>query len=213
MIFKKCDLFSPYITLYFKGEDIHSSIFSGILSIIAYSIIFAFGIYYSLNYVYKINPDIYHYTKYIEDAGIYPLNSSSLFHFIQLGNTINWKHDIDFESIRIFGFKYTIENYISHNNLSEHEHWIYGPCNINDVKNIEDIIVNIEFPQKSACIRQYYDINNHKYYTTSEENFKWPELLHGLSNSYTSNYGIIIEKCKNDSLKNNGKFNQKLIHM
>ena len=206
MMLKKCDFFSPHITLYFKGENIHSLIFSGILSIISYSIIFAFGIYYSLNYVYKINPDIYHYTKYIEDAGIFPLNSSSLFHFIHLGNTLDLQHqNIDFESVRIFGFKYTIDNYISNNNLSRYEHWLYGPCYINDTKNIEDIIINKEFPQKSACIRQYYDINNHKYYNTSEDNFKWPELLHGTANVKTSNYGIILEKCRNDSLKNNCK--------
>ena len=120
MIFKKCDLFSPYITLYFKGQDIHSSIFSGILSIISYTIICAFAIYYSIQYVYRTNPNIYFYTKYTEDAGTFPLNSSSLFHFIHLGNTITLKHDnIDFESIRIIGFKYTIDNYISNNNLSQ----------------------------------------------------------------------------------------------
>ena len=122
-----------------------------------------------------------------------------------MGNTITLKHDnIDFDSIRIIGIRYTIDNYISDNDLTKYEHWLYGPCNINDIKNIE-YIINKEFPEKSACIRQYYNINDKKYYNTSEENFKWPELLHGTANVNTSNYGIILEKCRNDSLKNNCK--------
>ena len=48
MIFKKIDMLSPPITLFFKGDNSHSSIFSGILTIVAYIIIVIFGVYYSL---------------------------------------------------------------------------------------------------------------------------------------------------------------------
>ena len=74
MFLKKCDLLSPPITLYFKRQPIHSSIFSGILTIISYTIIFSFIIYYAILYIYKLNPTIYYYTKFTEDAGIFPLN-------------------------------------------------------------------------------------------------------------------------------------------
>ena len=44
-----------------------------------------------------------------------------------------------------------------------------------------------------------------KYYDTTENEFIWPTLMHGCSNDKTSNYGIIIEKCRNDTLKKNCK--------
>ena len=47
---KKFDMISPPITLYFKGEDQHSSIFSGILSIIIGLLILAATIYYFLGF-------------------------------------------------------------------------------------------------------------------------------------------------------------------
>ena len=206
MFFKKCDVISPPITLYFKRYPIHSSIFSGILSIISYTLVLCYGIYKIILYINKANPNIYYYTKFIEDAGIFPLNSSSLFHFIKLGDTKNNKNNknLDFESIRIFGFEYTIDNYISNNDLSKYNHWLYGPCNNNDMKNVEELIIQ-EFPEKSACIRQYFNVENQKYYNISDKNFKWPALLHGCSNDNRVNYGIIIEKCRNNSLKNNCK--------
>ena len=45
MLFKKFDFISPQITLYFKGDEKHSSIFSGIVTIISYTLIFIFMIY------------------------------------------------------------------------------------------------------------------------------------------------------------------------
>ena len=204
MFLKKCDYLSPSITLYFKGFSIHSSMFSGFLTIITYIIIFAFGIYYSLLYIYKNSPNIYYYTKYIEDIGIIPLNESSLFHFIKFGNTNTRENqNIDFDSIRIFGFESEVDIYLSNNNLSQYNHWIYGLCNSNDIKNIKNLANNLEFPEKSACIRYYFDTKTQKYYNTSDNYFKWPALLHGASNDNCINYGIILEKCRNDSLKNN----------
>jgi hypothetical protein len=101
MILKQCDLLSPPITLYFKGYSIHPTIFAGILTIASYLLIFISIIYYSINYIYKVNPNIYFYTRYIENAGIFPLNSSSLFHFIKLTNSMeNEEKSIDYKSIR-----------------------------------------------------------------------------------------------------------------
>ena len=66
---KKFDMISPPITLYFKGEDQHSSIFSGILSIIIGLLILAATVYYFLGFINKDNPKSYFFTRYIEDAG------------------------------------------------------------------------------------------------------------------------------------------------
>ena len=200
MILKQCDLLSPPITLHFKGYSIHPTIFSGILTIATYLIIFASIIYYSINYIYKENPNIYFYTRYIENAGIFPFNSSSLFHFIKLTNTIDSEEkSIDYKSIRIFGFESIVDNYISNNNLSSYDHWLYGPCNIDDINGIEDF-TKIEINENSACIRKYYDSGKNQYFNTNEKNFKWPSLRYGASNKNCTNYGIIMEKCINDSL-------------
>ena len=205
MILKQCDLLSPPITLYFKGYSIHPTIFAGILTIASYLLIFISIIYYSINYIYKVNPNIYFYTRYIENAGIFPLNSSSLFHFIKLTNSMeNEEKSIDYKSIRIFGFENIVDNYISNNNLSSYDHWLYGPCIDDDINGIENF-TKTEINENSACIRKYYDSGKNQYFNTNEKNFKWPSLLYGASNKNSTNYGIIMEKCTNDSLNKNCK--------
>ena len=80
MFLKKFDWISPPITLYFKGENSHVSIYSGILSIIAYVIVVAATIYYALEFINRESPKAYFFTRYIEDAGVFPVNSSQMFH-------------------------------------------------------------------------------------------------------------------------------------
>ena len=78
----------------------------------------SFAIYYTIGFIYKSNPTIYFYTRYVGDAGNFPLNSSSLFHFIRLGNTSNNQNeDIDFQSISIYGFDFSVDLYMSDNNI------------------------------------------------------------------------------------------------
>ena len=77
MFIKKLDMLSPPITLYYKGENNHSSIFSGILTVISYAIILAAGIYYALEFINKDNPTAYFYNRYMEDVGTFPINASS----------------------------------------------------------------------------------------------------------------------------------------
>ena len=50
MIIRKFDYFSPVITLYYKGEKRHSSIFSGIISIIFSIFLITVGIYISIDF-------------------------------------------------------------------------------------------------------------------------------------------------------------------
>jgi len=205
MIFKNFDLISTPITLHYKGDSKHSSIFSGILTIISIIIRISFAIYYTIGFVNKSNPTIYFYTRYVGNAGNFPLNSSSLFHFIRLGNTYdNQNEEIDFQSVSIYGFDFSIDLYMSDNNISNFNHWIYGPCNNDDAKNIKHLetVINQRFPEKGACIRQYYDKEKGKYYNTNEEDFKWPALLKGCVNEDAKNYGFIVEKCRNNGNPN-----------
>ena len=211
MIFKKFDFISPQITLYFKGNTIHPSIFSGIVTIISYLIILAYGIFNTLSFIYKKDPKIYFFTRYIEDAGTFPLNASSMFHFIQMVTTDDNKyHPIDFDAVRFIGIEETIDNYMNITNLYDYNHWVYGPCdNKTDTKGIGHLITQDYFEQ-SACIKKYYNSKDKLYYNQNDINFKWPIILKGCSNPNRTFYGVIMEKCKNDTYKNDCKSTNKI---
>ena len=201
MIFKKLDYLSPRITLYFKGNSIHPTIFSGILTIITIIIISSFGIVYSIQYINKGDKKIYFFNRYVEDAGIFPLNSSSMFHFIQLVRTDNNEYEpIDKKALRIIGLEQTIDNYINDTNKANKEHWIYDTCNNDtDTNGVSHLTTNENFIY-SNCIKKYYSLEDRQYYDTSHKKFKWPIIKHGCSNPNRTFYGIIIERCINDSL-------------
>lgn len=154
MIFKNFDYLSPTITLYFKGNSVHPTRFSGILTIITYIVISAFGIYYLVEYIKKGDKKIYFFNRYVEDAGIFPLNSSSMFHFIRLVRTDNNQYEpIDFKALRIIGLEETIDNYMNDTNIANKDHWIYGPCNNDtDTKGISYLTTNENFIY-SNCIK------------------------------------------------------------
>ena len=208
MFLKKLDLISPPISLYFKGMISHKSIFSGILTILINVITLSFGIYFSKYYFQKKNPKVFSFTRYTENAGNFPINSESMFNFIQLTDIkTNSPESIDFEAINIIGTELEI-SLVEKSDLSQNDHWIYGKCNNNsDTKGIANLI-NFDKFNESACIRKYYNKNDKKYYDTSDEKFRWPILKYGCSHPNRTFYGIIIEKCKNDTLRllNNNKF-------
>jgi len=178
MILKKIDFISPEITLYYKGSLSHSSIISGILSLISCSIIICFSIYYFLALIYreKDSPKIINNHQHIEDAGIFPLNSSSFFHFVSIiedGNQPN-NENFDFTSFNLIGFETYFQAYEYDKDISKYNHWLYGLCNKEiDIKGIENLVTQ-QFFTKSACIRKYYDSSSHNYYEVGDKNFRWP---------------------------------------
>ena len=105
MFLKKLDWLSPPITLYFKGEGSHVSIYSGILSLVAYIIVVVATFYYALGFINRQDPKAYFFNRYIEDAGSFPVNSTQMFHFIQLVDVkSNLKIPFDISKFRVFGF-------------------------------------------------------------------------------------------------------------
>ena len=105
MFLKKIDFLSPDITLYHKGDHSHSSWMSGILSLIQVAIMILVGIYYFLELINHKEPKAYFYSRFVEDAGFYPVNSSSLFHFISIFTHQDpvTEYDFDFLTFRAIG--------------------------------------------------------------------------------------------------------------
>ena len=206
MIIQNLDFLSPEITLFFKGRYKHSSIFSGLITILSYSVILACIIYYTLEFIDRSNPTIYFFNRYVEDTGVYPLNESSLFHYINLISTSRNKSTIyDFNSVRIYGIIRTLDSYIQNYDYFKNSHWEYALCNYDEdikYKKLKDIIDNNTFSQ-SACIKRYYSSQDKKYFNKGESGFIWPTLEHGSSHPNRTLYGIIVETCQNNSLKNN----------
>ena len=201
MFFKKFDIISPTISIYHKGSLKHSSIFSGIISIISVLFIFIIALYYSFDMIRKTNPKVYNIESYIEDVPIFKVNYTSFFHFINIvtvGPTPE-VDGIDFTKFRIIGSKAYYSVYL-HGNIKELNHWIYGPCNnSSDLGEIAKLIT-YDFFQKCACIKKYYDHNTGKYYDIGNPNFKWPEIGHGSSNDENMMYNIYLQNCNENNI-------------
>ena len=203
MFIKQLDYLSPTVTFYHKGFLSHSSILSGILSIISMALILAVAIYFSLDIILRKNPTSFYFNRFVDNAGIFPLNSSSFFHFISISNDLGELRDqgVDFKSFRIIGLETFYQVHSSNrSNLINIDHWIYGFCNNKtDTAEISHLI-DYDYFEKSACIRKYYNSREKKYYDTWEENFRWPLMAHGTFNPNNKFYCVIIEKCFDETL-------------
>ena len=135
MFIKYLDFLSPTITFYYKGFLSHSSILSGILSIIAIIFVIILSVYFSLDIIKKANPKTFYLHSFVADAGIYQLNSSSLFHYISTiqiykGEVIY--EELDLEAFSIVGAQLYGNNFINNaknNGILNFDHWLYGYCN------------------------------------------------------------------------------------
>ena len=196
MFLKKFDIISPRISIYHKGSLIHSSVFSGIISIISVLFIFAIAIYYSLDIILKKNPKVYNINSYIEDVPIFKVNFTSFFHFINIISVgYNSGIDgIDFTKFRIIGSKAYYSNFLR-TNIKSIDHWIYGPCNNNSDLGEIGKLIKYDFFSKCACIKKYYNHYEGKYYDIGNPNFTWPEIGHGLSHDDNKMYNIYLQNC------------------
>ena len=91
MLINNFDYLSSSITFYNNGYLSHSSIISGILSILALVSIIILSVYFLLDIIERNHPNIISFNSPKEDAGIYELNTSSLFHFINVVKNIEGK--------------------------------------------------------------------------------------------------------------------------
>ena len=198
MFIKKMDWLSPPITLYFKGETQHISIFSGILSICAYILVFTAIIYYFLGYIQRQSPKAYFFNRYIDDAGYFPVNATQMFNFIQINNKRDNKvipfDQTVFRAVGIDDAFYD-EYYQNPEILENKDHWIYGNCNNDTDTEGISYLIDFDYYEQSACIRTFYDHHKKQYFKTGEVGFRWPVIEKGCSNPERTYYGIILQRC------------------
>ena len=201
MVLEKMDMLSPKITLYFKRKNTHTSIISGILTIITFILILCYGIIYFLRYINRENPTIYSFNRFVKDVGSFSFSDFNFINYVQLikmGSRII--NDIDFNKIEIIGINMSIETFNS-GNQSLFPHWIYDKCNNEtNIEGIQDLI-NTETFYNSACIKKFYNQNKSKYYDINDENFEWPIIKHGASHPNFTYYGVLVRRCENSSFR------------
>ena len=194
MFLKQIDIISPKITFYYNGSLAHSSIFSGILSIIAIILIIAFSAPFINDFIKKKNLNTFYFNSFIEDAPTLMINSTSLFHFVSLEIKGHYQINVglDFTVFRIIGSSIPFQ---SKTDIKMVNHWLYGVCNNTDAEGINDLISYDSF-NKSACIKKYYDSKTKKYYDKGHANFKYPSISHGSFNDNNSIYNLFVLKCE-----------------
>ena len=208
MFLKKIDFLSPDITLFHKGDNSHSSWMSGIVSLIQAIILISCGVYFFLDFINHREPKAYFYNRFIEDAGFYPINSSSFFHFISISQEQDsvTEYNFDFLSFRIIGIDSYYVNYLEEKNLTNFDHWLYGKChNIIITDEIKSLFTskglrNFENFDNFACINKFYDSKTNKYYKIGEGKFHWPNISFGLANPNRTTFSIVVEKYSQDTL-------------
>ena len=206
-ILKHIDFISPPITLYYKNNLKHTSYFSIFLSILSFMLIVIFTVIFSLDFFLHKNPTAYYYNHYKEDVGIYPLNSSSLFHFITIGENIE-NFIYNKYSISVIGVNKRDDYILSNNNESSYDHWIYEKCDgseANDKLDYLDEIFKSRFFKNGLCIKAFYNATNKELIYKNDSNYQDPILAHGNSNPNEILYGIFIQRCQNNTIINNNK--------
>ena len=202
MFIKQLDFLSPPITFYYNKKLSHTSVLSGILSIFSILILLGFVLYFASDILDMKNPKAFYYNTFIDDAGSFPINASSLFHFISMSENDRDPTDtgVNFTHFRVIGLNTHFYKYYIAGDIKLFDHWLYGFCNNeSDTFGISHLITKSYF-KNSACIRKYFSSSDQKYYDTGDSKFVWPKMAHGTFNENIEFYSIIIEKCREDTI-------------
>ena len=202
MFLKSLDVISTSNCIYFRGMKSHPTKFAGMLSILAYGLVVFFLVYFSLDVFKKQNPTSYFYKKFIPDAGYFYLNTTSMFHYLQLLHA-NDTVIMDPDCWAVFGSDEYIDHFLEDYELDTEIHYVYDLCTKDDIVGFEDIVE--EDPQFyiSYCIRYKWFPDEKKLISTSDPEFVWPNIRHGTGTKGFTNqgWGAYIGRCQNTTYK------------
>ena len=209
MFIKNLDFISPYITLYYNKQNKHSTIFTGIISIITVILSILFGIICSIDFIFHKNPIVFYYKRNINDIGIFPINSSQIFSIIEI-NTFNdsFTNYTYNKLFSIIGTENISYDFYLNNNENDFSHWIYDKCNYSDYGQHLEIFkskFDNDNLENKYCVKKYYNHTSKTIIYNNDKNFKYPSIKHGIENINNSNYTIAIKECENNIILNNNK--------
>ena len=207
MIFRKLDYFSPVITLYYKGEKRHSSIFSGIISIFFSIFLISLCTYISIDFLFKKNPASFYFKREIKNIETINLTHDYFFHYITFLDDKSKKNDFDEKAFSLIGINNeSFNDFFTYNSIYDYSHWKYEKCdNLKQInKTIKELIINENYFNSSLCLSKYYDKKTNQILNYNETNFPFPNLENNLyEDEYILNYGILFKECENFTLYNN----------
>jgi hypothetical protein len=115
--FKSCDIFGQYIRLYIRGETQYKSTLGGICTVVLIIIGVYFAIYFSLDMVYKVNPNISVYSTF--DNNSIKINNSNFFFAFQISFSNHSIHDISkYVLVRLTLSNRTVKNSYYYNSTN-----------------------------------------------------------------------------------------------
>ena len=204
MFLENFDYTSPNLTFYYNSKRSHVSIFGGIITIISYTLCVLISCYFFSDVIFRKNPGIFFYNRVVTDAGIFPLNSKSMFHYVFIKNV-----DVDElgKYIQIISFRNLyVTNYNKDGDRENYDHYIYDRCKLDlddlSYNNIKDDLNYTEY-NLSFCLTSFYNKTTKKIISVKDKNFPIPSVAHGMSSSKGTYYGVFIQKCHNSSIINN----------
>ena len=204
MFIKNLDYISPKITLFHNGSDKHSSLISGVLSIILTIFGFIFVYLLSLDFLFHKNPTAFYYNKLENNIKKVNIDSKTFFHYISISDRDNINFSLYDKTVySIFGIMdFDLQNFQNEDYFNNKTYWIYENCDYNDYKDYDEIL-EIESKEQilnSGCIKK---INkNGQIYKINDKQFEYPYLEKGINSILNRNYAIIIKGCINSTLNN-----------
>ena len=210
MFLKNVDFLSPHITLYFEGKIRHSSVVSGIITILSIISVVGVTVYFLSEIIFKTKVTAYYFPQYLNETMQFKAHEDGIFHFV----LINDNFEVDLEKIRIIGVMESFENFFDFEETFDEpedypiDHWEYSFCkNYERYRNFESAEnVKLYFSNNlnySLCIDRYFDHKAKKYYKVDEEGFVFPYINHALLMGESIKYGLYImknEKCPDEYL-------------
>ena len=208
MILKNLDFLSPHITLFYYNRRRHSSFIGGILTLLMIILSIYIIIQYSLIKVYPSESSLSLFRNYDKELNIY-FNKTGISHYFWIFNENTLLNDkIDQNLIYLNNLKrgiirvYMTNSYdryeYNSSNLKDNDHWVYDTCS--SYSNEEDVKYDYSF---SFCIKYYYNSNEKKYYSITDDlNFRWPVISQNQNSFENTSFATFIEICSNNSILN-----------